>query len=285
MNDEAGFFLQNAKIAIVGLGLMGGSLALALKGKCAALVGVDQDVAACKMAVQRGIVEQADPDPASILPQADVLILAVPVPAILEMLGRLPALIPGACIVMDLGSSKQAIVDAMQALPERFDVLGGHPLAGKERLSLENADAGLYDGAPFFICPLERTTPRAQSCAAQIVAALGARMTLVDPQTHDTALAATSHLPYLISSALALTLGSGAAPFAGSGYRSTARLAGTPQSMMLGVLESNRENVLEAVERFQVELTNLSSALADEDYDALSFLLAAAQKQHQGLIQ
>ena len=285
MNDEAGFILQEARIAIVGLGLMGGSLALALHGKCAALLGVEPDASACEQALSRGIVSQAGADPREILPQVDVVILAAPVPAILAYLEELPGLMPKPCILLDLGSSKYDIVQAMQALPERFDPLGGHPLAGKERLSLANADAELYKGAPFFLCPLERTSARARACAGQIVAALGAQAIEVEPAVHDAALAATSHLPYLICSALALATPSEAAPFVGSGYRSTARLAGTPQSMMFGVLKSNRANVLEAVRRFQAELSNLASAIEDGDDEALGFLLDAAQKQYYGLVR
>ena len=285
MNDEDGFFLQNAHIAIVGLGLMGGSLALALKGKCAGILGVDLDEAACELAVRREIVTLAETDPARILPQVDVIILAVPVPAILSLLESLPILTTKACIVLDLGSSKRAVVEAMSALPERFDPLGGHPLCGKERLSLENADAKLYKGAPFFLTPLERTSPRAQACAAQIIAAIGAKAVLVDPLTHDAGLAATSHLPYLLCSALALATPPEMAPFVGSGFRSSARLAATPQSMMFGVLRSNRENVLAAIERFQTELGVVASALADEDYEALSFLLAAAQNRYESLTE
>src|SRR5688572_2760161 len=285
MNGEDGFFLQDAKVAIIGLGLMGGSLALALQGKCAAVLGVDPDPAARELAVRQKIVSLADADPAKILPQVDVVILAAPVPAILTLLELLPTLTPAACIVLDLGSSKRAIVEAMAALPERFDPIGGHPLCGRERLSLENAEAKLYDGAPFFLSPLERTSPRALACAEQLVAAIGAKAVVVDPVTHDAALAATSHLPYLICSALALATPLDVAPFAGTGYRSTARLAATPQSMMLGVLQSNRENVLEAIARFQMELSVFASALSDEDYEALSFLLANAQAHHHTLTQ
>jgi prephenate dehydrogenase len=285
MNDEDGFFLQDAKIAIVGLGLMGGSLALALKGKCAALFGVDSDQATRELALHRNIVSLADADPAKILPQADVVVLAAPVPAILSLLERLPVLTPNPCIVFDLGSSKRDIVAAMSALPERFDPLGGHPLCGKERLSLENATETLYSGAPFFLTPLERTSSRAQACAEQIIAAIGAQPRIVDALTHDAALAATSHVPHLISSALALATSLDVAPFVGTGFRSTARLAATPQSMMLGVLQSNRENVLEAIESFQAELSAMAAALTNEDYEALSALLVAAQEQHGKLTQ
>jgi prephenate dehydrogenase len=285
MNDEDGFFLQDAKIAIVGLGLMGGSLAMALKGKCAAILGVAPNPATRELALRLNIVSEVDGDPANILPQADVVILATPVPAILTLLERLPDLTPNPCIVIDLGSSKRDIVKAMESLPERFDPLGGHPLCGKERLSLENADALLYNGAPFFLAPLARTSPRALACAEQIIAAIGSHAQIVDAHTHDAALGATSHLPYLLCSALALATPAEMAPFVGTGFRSTARLAATPQSMMFGVLQSNRENVLAAIVRFQAQLSAFTTALTDEDYDALSALLSASQEHHHELIK
>jgi prephenate dehydrogenase len=284
MNDEDGFFLQNAKIAIVGLGLMGGSLALALKGKCAELLGVDQDPSTRELALRQNIVSQADADPAKILPLADVVILAIPVPAILALLEQLSDLMSERCIVLDLGSSKAAIAEAMNALPERFDTLPAHPLCGREKLSLENADATLYNNATFFLLPLARTSLRARACGEQILAAIGAHPHYVDPLTHDAALSATSHLPYLICSALALATPTEVAPFVGTGFRSTARLAATPQSMMFGVLRSNRENVLASLARFQTQISSFAAALGREDYEALSNLLTEAQEHHHKLI-
>ncbi|MDI6770929.1 MAG: prephenate dehydrogenase/arogenate dehydrogenase family protein, partial [Anaerolineales bacterium] len=119
MSDD--FFLPKSKIAIIGLGLMGGSLALVLKGKCAALFGLDPHHATLELARRQNIVDLADSDPAKLLPQADLVILAAPVPAILTLLQQLPDFTPNQCIVLDLGSTKRLIVDAMSRLPERFD--------------------------------------------------------------------------------------------------------------------------------------------------------------------
>ena len=144
---------------------MGGSLALALKGKCAAIYGIGPHQATLEMACRQNIVDRADSDPAKLLPDADLVILAAPVPAILTLLEQLPTFTSNRCIVMDLGSSKQLIVEAMSRLPERFDPIGGHPICGKEKLSLANAERTLYYAAPFLLTPLERTTPRALSAA------------------------------------------------------------------------------------------------------------------------
>jgi prephenate dehydrogenase len=278
------FNLKESKIAIVGLGLMGGSMALALKGHCSSLMGIDPDSSALSLALRQNIVDLADSDPAKLLPDADLVILAAPVPAILTLLEHLPAYTPNPCIVLDLGSTKRAIVEKMESLPERFDPIGGHPICGKEKLTIANAERTLYYAAPFILTPLERTTPRAQSAADQILSVLGANRIVIDPAEHDRILANTSHLPFLISSALALATPDKCAALIGPGFRSTSRLAGTPSSMMMGVLQTNRENILAALEAIQDELALITSALAENDFTVLESTLDAACEKYNALI-
>ncbi len=263
---------------------MGGSLALGLRDKCAALLGTDTHPATLELALSRKVVDRADADPANLLPEADLVILAAPVPAILDLLARLPSLTPNPCVVLDLGSTKRQIIEAMSRLPERFDPIGGHPLCGKENLSLANAEATLFRDAPFLLTPLPRTTSRALSAARQLIEALGARPMIVDADEHDRLLASTSHLPFLLSSALALATPQEAASFIGSGFKSTARLAGTPASMMLGVLQSNRENVLEALSEFQQQLAIIKTALLSEDFSTLEELLDQSQSSYRAFV-
>ncbi len=111
--DDPGF-LSSARVAILGLGLMGGSLALALQGKCAGLVGADPQLSARRLAIEGKVVERVSADPAEILADADVIILAAPVLAIIDLIGKLPTLHPGPATVLDLGSTKRKIMDAMQ---------------------------------------------------------------------------------------------------------------------------------------------------------------------------
>jgi prephenate dehydrogenase len=278
---EDGFRLQESTIAIVGLGLMGGSLALALRGKCARLYGIDSDPATLKLARDRRIVDQADRHPAGILAEADLVILATPVPAIIDLIPRLPDFIHKPCILLDLGSTKRDILQAMGALPERFDPIGGHPICGKEKLGLENAEAALFRDAPFVITPLERTTVRARTAAQQIIQAVEARGIEMDAADHDRALAFTSHLPFLVASALALAVPTELAPYIGSGFRSTSRLAGTPSSMMLGILRSNRGNILRAISMFQERLSDVQTSLTQDDVQALERLLGNARSAYQ----
>jgi prephenate dehydrogenase len=271
------FTLKDSNITIVGLGLMGGSLALALKGQCASLMGVDADLSARELALRQKVVDRAEGDPAKLLPSANVIILATPVTAILSLLDQLPELMPNPCIVMDLGSTKKAVAEKMDALPERFEPIAGHPICGKEKLGLANADATLFRSMPFVFTPTARTTDRARSAAEQITKTTGANIQFMDAGLHDRMLASTSHLPYVLSSALALSLSEDCKPVIGSGFRSVSRLARTPSSMMLGVMKTNRQNILEAVWKFQDKLSTLEAALSEEDFSALESTLDLAR--------
>ena len=282
---DDGFSLKDSTVGILGLGLMGGSLAMALKGHCRVLSGYDPDPATLEAACRQDAVDRTDRDPAKVLSGADVVILAAPVPAILTLLGGLSSLTSHPCIVMDLGSIKQSIVAAMARLPERFDPIGGHPLCGKETLSFTNAERNLYHAAPFLLTPLERTTPRALSAVLQIIAAIGATPIVLSAAEHDRILASTSHLPFLLSSALALTVPAAFSAYVGPGFKSTTRLAGTSASMMLGVLQSNRENVLQALRRLRNELAEIESALTAEDFPKLEEILNEAQSKYRAFVQ
>jgi prephenate dehydrogenase len=278
------FNLAESKIAIIGLGLMGGSLALGLRGKCAVLYGIDPDPVVLEIALSQHIVDYASSDSDTLLPQADIIVLSAPVPAILNLLEKLPNYTPNSCIVMDMGSTKKLIVESMARLPERFDPIGGHPICGKEKLSLANAERTLYYAAPFLLTPLERTSSRAISAAYQIIEALGAKSKIIDATDHDRILAAISHLPFLISSALALATPLDIASYIGPGFKSTSRLAGTSSSMMMGVLRSNRENVLNVIQVMQNQLSEIESALSSNDFSKLESLLNEAQRKYHEFI-
>jgi len=263
---------------------MGGSLALSLKERCYRLSAYDLHLPTLELARRQEIVHLADNDPAKILADADLVILACPVPAIVDWLAHLPEYVQHPCIVLDIGSSKRTIVTALETLPANFDPIGGHPICGRERLSLENAERFLYRDAPFVLTPLERTGENARSAALQIVEALGANPIWLDANAHDRILAATSHLPYLLSSALAQATPDDCAPLVGPGFRSTSRLAGTPSSMMLGVLQSNADNVLASIASFRQSLDVLESALQVGDKDELKSTLDKSRNHYRALI-
>lgn len=290
---EDGFRLQNAKIGIIGLGLMGGSLAKALKGKCDSIIGFDTHQPTLQLATATQTVDYASsslPSPSGRRAgdegevRVDVLILATPVNSILDIIPTLPSFIKQNCILIDLGSTKKLIVEAMNGLPENFEVIGAHPICGKEKLGLQNADANLYKDAPFIITPLERTTANAKSAIQQIISTIGANCIELPAEEHDHALAFTSHLPFLISSALANTLPKEFAEFIGPGFRSTSRLAGTPSHMMMGILGSNKENVLNAIQVFRNSLSEIEENLQNENFVQLEKTLNQSQSTYQELV-
>ena len=269
-------FLLSSRVAIVGLGLMGGSLALALRDHCHVLLGVDSNPDTLTLAHRRQFAKKISFNPAEILPEADVIILAAPISAILELIPILPELHPGSPVVIDLGSTKTAICHAMNQLPERFEPLGGHPMCGKETSGLRNAAANLYQGAPFAFTPVERTTERARAIAVQLARAVGAHTLWLEPETHDRWTAATSHLPYLASAALTMSTPQDCAPMIGPGFRSVTRLAGSSTSMMLDILTTNQKNVLEALGQLRQQLDQLEAAVRNGDRQRLQEALVKA---------
>jgi len=283
---EDGFSLRDSTVGIVGLGLMGGSLAMSLKGKCGHIIGFETHHPTLEQAHSRGIIDHARPDLQSLSrekKEVDLLILATPVPTIIEILQRLPSTIRHPCIVMDIGSTKRDILQAMSGLPGNFDPIGGHPICGKEKLGLDHAEVNLYRNAPFVVTPLERTSNRSKSAARQVISAIGANCLEMTAGEHDRILASTSHLPFLISSSFARSTPREYASLIGPGFRSASRLADTPSQMMMGILQSNRDNIIGAIKTFRESLNAIESALQMEDYPQLEMILDQSRATYRSM--
>jgi prephenate dehydrogenase len=283
MNHKEDDFTQST-VAIVGLGLMGGSLAFALGGKCKRVIGVDQDAPTVDLALDRGAVDAASTDPELILPLADMIILALPVRAILNFIRRIPEFHPGEAVVMDLGSTKVDIVDAMAEMPKNFDPIGAHPMCGKETSGFENADSWIYRGAPFALTPLERTTEVARGLAETLVQSVEATPIWLDPETHDAWVASTSHFPYLLAVALVSAMPPEAAPLVGPGFHDVSRLAGSNAEMMVDILTTNSEQVLEVARRFSGKLEQLERAIQAGDRGSLIEVFEKAGQKRDLLV-
>jgi prephenate dehydrogenase len=295
--DKSGFTnLAEMRVAIVGLGLMGGSLALALTGHCREIIGVETDSAARAFALQHSFIHRTtDFDPEGALAASDLLILATPARTILAQLASITnnqLLIPNSqfpITILDLGSTKSEIVAAMQNLPPQFDPLGGHPMCGKETGGIAQADADLFRGKTFVLTPLERTSPKALALAHELINAIGAVPLLLDAETHDAYAAAISHLPYAISVALmrtALATESEALwRMAASGFRDTTRLAASDLTMMTDILLTNRAAVLGSLSRFRAELDSLTAAIESGDPAALRAALENAQAKRSEMFK
>jgi prephenate dehydrogenase len=253
--------LSESNVAIVGLGLMGGSLAMALRGHCKGLFGCDLDAGAIELAREKRLVDSAESDIGAILPGADLIVLATPVSAILELLRTIPEFIQGPAVILDLGSTKVEIMKAIEGLPGALDSVGGHPMCGKETSGLENAEGDLFRGATFALCASSKTTPRARATVEELVQVIGAEPLWLESDTHDEWVAATSHLPYLLSVALVNATSQEVSPLIGPGFQSATRMAAGNPKVMSEILLTNREHVLAAMKRFQTKLENLEALI------------------------
>lgn len=284
MEDDFKRSLQECQVGIIGLGLMGGSLALALRSHCASISGYDVDAGTLDQALKRGIITR----PIELRgDQVDLLILAAPVSAILDWLIEIPAVFSGPLHLLDLGSTKTQIVAAMQSLPDRISPLGGHPMCGKETSGLSVADASLYRHCRFALTPLARTHAATLDIARELLDAIEARALLLDPARHDVLAAAISHVPYLTSIALVEAArradDEAVWTLAASGFRDSTRLAASDVTMLLDILMSNRAGVLENLSRVQASLQALSDSIQSGDRAALRAMLEAARERRSTL--
>jgi prephenate dehydrogenase len=279
MDGDGIFIKQN--ICIIGLGLMGGSLALALRGYCSRLIGVDLDSQTLTLARQKNIVDFATDSLPEALKQASLVILAAPVRTNLTLLKKIPTLHPKPLSILDLSSTKTAIVSAMDQLPDGFAALGGHPMCGKEKSGLSNADGKLFWDANFALTETARTTPALRALAGQMINIISAKPLWIDANTHDQWAAATSHLPYLIASTLAASTPTEAAPLVGPGFQSTSRLAGSDITMMMDILSTNHEQVLKALIRYKEMLDKIEIAMKNPENDLSTLLIQARQNKNR----
>src|SRR5262245_27299646 len=224
------------RVAIWGVGLLGGSLGLALRRRFPGthVRGLGRDPARLESARTLGAVDDFATEPVRALRDRALVVLATPIEHILASLGGIAELLSPGTVVTDVGSTKRAICErAEQRLPHGIAFIGGHPLAGKEVGGIEQADAALFEGAPWVLCPRpDSAAPLARLRA--MVEALGARPIELDPEQHDRRVAWISHLPQLLSTALALAVDGAAEDseglhrLAGTGFRDMVRLAGSP---------------------------------------------------------
>ncbi|MCY3799327.1 MAG: prephenate dehydrogenase [Chloroflexota bacterium] len=259
-------------LAIVGLGLMGGSLALAMRDHADCISGVDHDERARRNALERGMVDCASDDLYQAVNDADVVVLAAPVRVIVEMLQmRIGSYLRSNTLVIDIGSTKQDIVDAMANLPIGVNAVGGHPMTGKENGGIEESDRSLYRGRPFVLCPSRRTTPAARLHAVSFVETLGALPIEMDAERHDQIVAGISHLPYLLSATLVATIANQAQDdsayweLAAGGFRDTSRLAASDVTMMGDILSTNTQAVATLLAQFRMQLAMLETLLIAGD--------------------
>lgn len=255
--------LVDAHVCIVGLGLMGGSLAMALRGQTARITAQDINASVLDAALDAGVIDGVG-DPAD----ADVVVLAVPADHIVRMARDL-VVRPGA-LVVDLGSTKARICDALDDLSGGALAVGGHPMCGLAENGFHNAIPTLYEGARFVLCETARTPPRARALAESLVRAVGAVPLWMDRDRHDSLAALTSHVPHLLSFALMrLAMDISAEEdelfaLAAGGFDGATRLARTDEAMIVGMFNTNAAAIREVADRLRTHLDRIESLLEDD---------------------
>jgi prephenate dehydrogenase len=288
--EEPAFTLRRSTVAIVGLGLMGGSLALALRAQnaCGAILAITRDPATRAKALAAHVVDEASADLA-LVSHADIIVLSTPVRAILRQLVQIGPLAHLGAVIIDMGSTKQAIVNVMEQLPAGLEPIGGHPMCGKETFGFDVSDVNLYHGAPFILTPLARTAPETVALAQTLATTIGARPIVLDPARHDKIVAAVSHLPFALSATLVATAAELSASddltfsLAAGGFRDTSRLAASNTAMMLDILLTNRENVSSLLRAYSSRLNALADSIERQDEEALSTILQDAAATRRGI--
>ena len=285
---------RTGKIAIVGTGLIGGSIGLALKSAGldgVEIVGHDRDRGNSNRAERGGAVDRAEHNLPRAVEGAGLVIVATPILAVREVFRQIaPDLAEGA-IVTDTASTKAHIMQwARELLPENVSFVGGHPMAGKESSGFENAEAGLFQGRAYCICPSLTADEAAVKSVVGMAQLMGAEPLFVDPEEHDQYAAAVSHLPLIMGTAFFTLLRSSPAwpdmaPMASSGFRDMTRLASGDPAMSHGVWRTNREAAIHWLERMEGELHRFRDLLKDANDEQLLEIFATARIERDTFLQ
>lgn len=275
------------QVTIIGTGLIGGSLGLALKqaGAAGRVVGVGHRRSTLDLAIDRGAVDAGTLDPAEGVAGSDLVVLATAVglfePVVRDVAG---ALAPGA-VVVDVGSTKARVVRALEPLmPAGCAFVGCHPIAGSEKRGIAHADAGLFRGATCVVTPTDATPAAAVDRVAATWQAVGMTVLRMTPEDHDRLVAESSHLPHVAAAALVRALGEGAEPLVGTGWTDTTRIASGDPVVWRDILATNADAVAGAIARYQEGLEAFRQALVAGNAEAVQRLLAEAQRRRDGVV-
>ncbi|MGO9750622.1 MAG: prephenate dehydrogenase/arogenate dehydrogenase family protein [Solirubrobacteraceae bacterium] len=261
------------RIAVIGVGLIGGSVALAARKRLGAFVaGYDADPAALRRAQRRGAIDRSCDSIQDAVGDAELAFVAVPVGAQREALAAVLAAAPADCVVSDVGSTKRAIV--AQIDDQRF--VGGHPLAGAETSGIEHARADLFDGAAWYLTPTQRTAGVRYETLHRVLCAFGAMPSAIDADTHDTILALVSHLPHVLANVLvsqaAATLAAGdqRLPATGPSFRDATRVAGASSAIWTDIYLSNRDTLLAQIDETIRRLDGVRTLLSAGEGESIA---------------
>jgi prephenate dehydrogenase len=277
-------------LAIVGVGLLGGSVAKAARAAALArtIVGVGRDRARLDAALADGGLDRATTDLVTGVRGADFVLLAAPVLAIEALLEGVWRAAPDGATLTDVGSTKAVIVRRAEELAtgRTLAFVGSHPMAGSEQSGYGAARADLFQGATVLVTPTDRTEPRALKTVAGFWEALGARVSALEPEAHDTAVAAISHLPHAVADALmdaVARFAPEALEFAARGFKDTTRIAASDPDMWADIFVANRAALSASLDAFRRALGELERAVAAGSREEIRAVLARVKAAREAL--
>ncbi len=252
------------KITIIGVGLIGGSLGLAIKKRRMArvVVGVSQRQSSLQAALKNQAVDEVYQDVKRAVAGADLVVLSTPVSIINSMLMTIGPHLKRHCIITDVGSTKVSIVKtASEHLPEHVYFVGSHPLAGSEKKGVQNAQPDLFEGAPCLVTPTKTTNKRALDRVKRLWIQLGAKVKYLSPEEHDSILAYTSHLPHMAAYALTAALPEKYLEFCSQGFKDNTRIAASTPQIWADISLGNSRNIIRALDAMAAQLAAIRKAI------------------------
>ncbi|MDD4179547.1 MAG: prephenate dehydrogenase/arogenate dehydrogenase family protein [Candidatus Margulisbacteria bacterium] len=274
-------------IAIIGLGLIGGSLGLALKRAGQAslkITGVPRREETIKLALQLGAIDEGTTDLAKGVADADLVFVCTPINLIIPIITEIAPKLKKGAIVTDVGSSKYEIVSqAEKLMPKGVYFVGGHPLAGKETTKLEAAEAGLFSNRTWVLTRTSKTSKKASEQVEQVVGLIGGLVVGMEPKIHDHVVAAVSHMPLAVAAALVNTVAGEEqkelmTKCVASGFRDTTRIASGDPILGVDMFKTNKKSVLKMIGAFKKSLTNLEKMIREGDGEKIREELTKAKQ-------
>ncbi|EMI46917.1 prephenate dehydrogenase [Rhodopirellula sp. SWK7] len=272
-------------IAVVGLGLLGGSVAKAVRGQsgdaAVRVIGCARRAETREFAVKHGFVDDVTDDPVEAAAQADLVLIATPVDRIADYVINIAAKCPQV-LMTDVGSTKFRIVEAVKAAPEaaaRF--VAAHPIAGSEKTGLQHACGDLFQDKPIVITASGDECPGAIEAVTLFWESTGGRVVHLTPRRHDDLLAISSHMPHLMSSLVANQLPGEAIPMVGTGWLDTTRIAAGDEGLWTAIVSENRDAILSALEQTAGNLGDLIDVIRSRDDESLTGFLREAREKRE----
>ena len=279
------------RVAIIGLGLIGGSMGLALKAAGAEVAGYARRPEIASLAMERGAADRCSSDLPSTIKGAEIIVIATPVLTVKDVFVDIAKHFPKGAIVTDVASTKVDVMNwAGESLPDKACFIGGHPMAGKEASGIAAADVNLFRGCTYCLVPGKNFNAESRKKMEDMVKVIGARLFYIDAQEHDTLVAGISHLPHLVSVALVNATANDAnwaamSKLAASGYRDTTRLASGDPRMSRDICLTNKKPILEAIDNYIHSLNELRRLVSDGNQKIEEHFIRAREAREDWLRQ